>query len=93
MSEIIAGVIGLLSSVVVSVISFYGARKLGIGAPQAALVATYKDLTTAQDSRIEQLESDNVLKDKEIESLKVRVAELEKVVLNQARQLAGGAGV
>lgn len=88
MSEILAAAIGLISSVVVSIISIYGAKKLGIGPSQGQLVTTLKDLSSAQDMRIEQLEKDSGEKDTRIQFLEGRVKDLEGLVLSQAQTIA-----
>lgn len=84
MNEVVAAIIGLISSALVSGLSIYGAKKLGIGVTQGQLVTTLKDISSAQNMRIEQLEKDIEEKDKRIAMLETKVAELEDTVLRQA---------
>lgn len=90
MNEVFAAIIGLISSLVVSVLSIYGAKKLGIGPSQGQLVTTLKDLSSAQDMRIEQLEKSNEEKDREIIMLKARVTELEQALIKKTLADARG---
>jgi hypothetical protein len=88
MNEVIAALVGLISSVVVSALSIYGAKKLGIGPSQGQLVTTLKDLSSAQDMRIEQLEDSVKEKDDRIKALEAKVKELEQTVIAQAAALS-----
>lgn len=86
--EIIAAIVGLLSSTVVAALSLLGARKLGIGTSQIQLISTLKDITSAQDTRIEQLEKQAVELGSKIVVLEKDNAEKTQVILQQAMELS-----
>lgn len=86
--EIIAAIVGLLSSTVVAALSLLGARKLGIGTSQIQLISTLKDITSAQDTRIEQLEKQAVELGSKIVVLEKDNAEKIQVILQQAMELS-----
>lgn len=86
--EIIAALVGLISSTFVAAFSLYGAKKLGIGTSQIQLISTLKDITSAQDTRIEQLEKSDVEKDAKIAALIKDNADKDRVILQQAIELS-----
>lgn len=95
MSELIAALVGLISSVLVTGVSLYGARRLGLGQEQTLLITTYKDIQEADKIRIEQLEFDKKecaeeisSKDLEIAALERENASLKQTIVTQAAQLA-----
>ncbi len=92
MNEVWAALIGLISSAVVSILSIYGAKKLGIGASQGQLVTTLKDLSSAQDMRIDQLEARVLELEKEGAEKDKKIASLESTVLKQALALNKSGG-
>lgn len=79
--ELIAIIAGAITSLIVTVVGFITANKLGVGTSQLQLVSTLKDLVSAQTTRIDQLEEELKVKDDKIALLESKVAELEKVVL------------
>lgn len=84
MVEIIAAIIGAFAVVLVALIGAIVAVKLGIGTSQEKLVSTLKDLITAQDNKIGELEEakkQNLLRIQELES---RVGELESLTIKYA---------
>lgn len=79
--ELVAIIAGGITSLIVTVIGFISANKLGVGTSQLQLVSTLKDLVKAQTDRIDQLEEDNKRKDEQIAHLQEEVEELKAVVL------------
>lgn len=79
--DVFAILAGGITSLIVTVIGFITANKLGVGTSQLQLVSTLKDLVSAQTTRIEQLEEENRQKDNRIASLEEKVEELEKIVI------------
>lgn len=86
--DVFAIVAGGVTSLIVTVIGFITANKLGVGTSQLQLVSTLKDLVSAQSTRIEQLEEEGKDKDERIASLESKVEELEKIVVQLNIKLA-----
>lgn len=86
--EVISAIVGLISSTVIATISLLGARKFGIGSSQIQLIGTLKDITSAQDTRIDQLEKEKA----EISTLlsveRENTKALSATVVQQAREIA-----
>lgn len=90
--EIVAIAAGGITSLIVTIVGFISANKLGIGTSQLQLVSTLKDLVKAQSDRIDQLEEDNKLKDEQIAELQSEVADLKAVVLKLNLKSVRGRG-
>lgn len=86
--DVFAILAGGITSLIVTVVGFITANKLGVGTSQLQLVSTLKDLVSAQSTRIEQLEEEGKIKDERIAHLEDKVKELEKVVINLTVQLS-----
>lgn len=80
MTEVLAAIIGLCSSVMVTGITLLGAKRLGIGPNQNLLISTYKDIMDADRMRIEQLEKLVEEKDRRIEELEAEKNSSTRVV-------------
>lgn len=87
MTEILAAVIGALGVIIVAIVGAVGASKLGVGTNQEKLVATLKDLITAQDHKIDELTQDKNDAALRINTLENKVKELETLTVNQARMI------
>ena len=84
MTELIAAIAGIIGTVIVSMFTYFMARRAGIGPYQDTLVSKLKDLVELQSSEITTLKAENGEFRKEVEELKVRVDELEALTVEQA---------
>lgn len=84
MTEIIAAIAGILGTIVVSIFTYFMARRAGIGPYQDTLVSKLKDLVEIQADEISNLTEKNDTLEKEVNNLKARVTELEKLTVDQA---------
>lgn len=95
MNEVISAGLAVVGTILVALISVYGARRAGIGQTQEKLVSSLRELVEAQDKKIDLLEKDSLAKDARIEALENEVAELKRLTIRQARiitKLARGKG-
>lgn len=84
MTEIIAAIAGILGTIIVSVFTYFMARRAGIGPYQDTLVSKLKDLVDLQSTEISTLKTENGVLKAEVENLKKRVDELEALTVDQA---------
>ena len=84
MTEIIAAIAGILGTIIVSVFTYFMARRAGIGPYQDTLVSKLKALVDLQTSEISTLKTENGVLKAEIADLKKRVDELESLTVDQA---------
>ena len=84
MTEIIAAIAGILGTIIVSIFTYFMARRAGIGPYQDTLVSKLKDLVELQADEITTLTAKNDTLEKEVNDLKARVTELEKLTVDQA---------
>src|SRR5688572_11629035 len=84
MTEIIAAIAGIIGTIVVSIFTYFMARRAGIGPYQDTLVSKLKDLVELQQNEISSLNVKNEQLDKQLTELKIRVDELEDLTVKQA---------
>lgn len=84
MTELIAAIAGIIGTVIVSMFTYFMARRAGIGPYQDTLVSKLKDLVELQTQEIAGLKSENGLLKVRIEDLEKRVEELGELTINQA---------
>jgi hypothetical protein len=84
MTEIIAAIAGILGTIIVSVFTYFMARRAGIGPYQDTLVSKLKDLVELQSGEISTLKTQNGVLLSEVTDLKKRVDELEALTVEQA---------
>lgn len=84
MTEIIAAIAGILGTIIVSIFTYFMARRAGIGPYQDTLVSKLKDLVDIQSDEINSLKTENGVLRTEVNSLKTRVDELEALTVEQA---------
>jgi uncharacterized protein HemX len=84
MAEILVALVGLLGTLIIALLGLYGARKYKIGENQDKLVATLKDIVSAQDRKIKEQDEkiQKLIKNQEL--LTARVEELEQLTIEQA---------
>ena len=85
MNEVISAALGVLGTVVVALISVYGARKAGIGQTQERLVANLRELVEAQEKKIDLLEAASLEREQRVKALETEVAELKRLTIRQAK--------
>lgn len=84
MTEILAAIIGIISTIIVSIFTYFMARRAGIGPYQDTLVAKLKDLVELQDGEINTLKKDKDNLTTRVTELEKRVEELEDLTVRQA---------
>lgn len=84
LSEVVIAIIGVSGTIILGLIGLYSAKRYNIGPNQEKLVSTLKDLVTAQQVRIEQLET--LAKENQIQvaALRSEVRELKNLTVEQA---------
>lgn len=88
MSEVIAAIIGVLGTIIISLISVYFGLKYRIGPNQDKLVQTLKDIVAAQDRKLTELQKAVEDGAKQILLLTNEVEELRDLTVSQALQIA-----
>lgn len=84
MTEIIAAVAGIIGTIIVSVFTYFMARRAGIGPYQDTLVGKLKTLVDVQEKEITALKEDKSLLEDRVSDLEKRVEELEQLTIAQA---------
>lgn len=84
MTEIIAAIAGIIGTIIVSVFTYFMARRAGIGPYQDTLVAKLKDLVELQKGEIASLKTDKDSLANRVSELEKRVDELEDLTVSQA---------
>ncbi len=84
MTEIIAAIIGIISTIIVSVFTYFMARRAGIGPYQDTIVAKLKDLVELQEKEIDTLKKDKDSLVTRVTDLERKVEELEDLTVRQA---------
>lgn len=80
LSEIIAATIGVIGTILVSLISYVAAKRAGIGPFQDTLVSKLKDVVNIQGIEIDSLKTTKTSQDEKIKTLERKVTELEGTV-------------
>ena len=84
MTEIIAAVAGILGTIIVSIFTYFMARRAGIGPYQDTLVSKLKDLVDLQTNEIKELKDDKTLLEARVKELEEKVENLEDLTVKQA---------
>lgn len=80
MNEVIAAIIGVISTIVVSLFSYIMARRAGIGPFQDTLVNTLKGVVDAQQKEIEIWKNKNQTLEIQVQEQRIRIDTLENKV-------------
>lgn len=84
MTEIIAAVAGIIGTIIVSIFTYFMARRAGIGPYQDTLVSKLKDLVDLQAGEIETQKETITNLQSQVKDLTKRVDELEDLTVQQA---------
>lgn len=84
MSEIAVAVIGVVGTVMVSLLGVYVSKRYKIGPANDKLISTLQDIVNAQDMKIVQLQSAVEEGNRLIAQLTLEVEELRELSVNQA---------
>lgn len=85
MNDLAGAIVGAIGTLFVAIISYFTAKRVGIGPFQDTLVSTLKSLVEAQEKEITTVKNENTSLRAEIDGLKKRVDDLETLTINQAR--------
>ena len=83
--EIVAAIIGVAGTVVVTLLTYTMAKRAGIGPFQDTLVAKLKDLVDVQQQEIDRLKQEDLENKKRIAFLEKEVEDLKELTINQAK--------
>jgi 16S rRNA C967 or C1407 C5-methylase (RsmB/RsmF family) len=84
MTEISAAVAGIIGTIIVSVFTYFMARRAGIGPYQDTLVSKLKTLVDIQENEIKSLNDKNATLAIRVADLEKKVEELEQLTVRQA---------
>lgn len=87
MPETIAALVGVIGTIVVSVMAYASAKHFGIGPINDNLIGKLKDVVAAQRIEIDLLRDDNKELKEKVEELSKKVDELAEIIVNQAKQI------
>lgn len=87
MTELIAAIAGILGTIIVSIFTYFMARRAGIGPYQDTLVSKLKDLVDLQANEIKDLKEDKVLLEARVKDLEKKVDDLENLTVRQALKI------
>ena len=84
MGELIAAIAGVIGTIIVSLFTYFMARRAGIGPYQDTLVTKLKDLVDVQAQEIDAVKRENLALETRVVELEQKVKELEQLTINQA---------
>ena len=84
MTEIIAAIAGIVGTIIVSIFTYFMARRAGIGPYQDTLVSKLKDLVELQSNEIKDLKDDKNRLEIRVNELERKVEDLEDLTVRQA---------